>query len=264
MRSSAWLLDSTIEYPGGEQKGYSDYLASDAQYGIRLAKSAVDVRSALRLRNQVFSLEIGTTGTSTGDLEWDEFDFRSKHLLAIDKTTGKTVGTYRINSVASIADLDSLYSAAEFEVGNLPTDVILKGVEIGRACIDERHRGSKALFLLWKGLGKYLVARRKRYVFGCCSIFTKDPTVGVAAHRKLVLRDAIHPTYKVLPKNGAIDVNDEITAEVELPHLFEMYLKLGAKVCGPPMYDAAFGSVDFFVLFDLKQMSDRYRRILLQ
>jgi putative hemolysin len=78
------------------------------------------------------------------------------------------------------------------------------------------------------------------------------------------LRGAIHPTHTVPPKKGSININGRTTAVTKLPHLFEMYLKLGAKVCGPPMYDAAFGSVDFFVLFDLELMNDRYRRIFLQ
>ena len=40
-----------------------------------------------------------------------------------------------------------------------------------------------------------------------------------------------------------------------------MYLRLGAKVCGPPMVDGDFGTIDFFVVFDVQTMSDRYRRM---
>jgi putative hemolysin len=264
MKSSAQWLDSQIECSYKDLKKDFHELASDLRYTVYLAKNSAEVRSALGLRNEVFSREIGVSEGNGSDLEWDEFDFRSKHLLAIDKATGETIGTYRINSVESIDEIDALYSAAEFEVENLPPDIILNGAEIGRACISERHRGSKALFLLWKGLAKYLVATNKRYLFGCCSIFTKDSTVGVAAYRQLISCDTIHPIYTVSPKKGLIDIDGKASTDVELPHLFEMYLKLGAKVCGPPMYDAAFSSVDFFVLFDLEQMSDRYRRIFLQ
>lgn len=239
-------------------------LANADRYEIRIAQNSAEVRSVLRLRNEVFKREIGVFEGDSSELEWDEFDFRSKHLLAIDKTTGETIGTYRINSVESIDEIDALYSAEEFAIENLPDEIILNGAEIGRACISKRHRGSKALFLLWKGLAKYLVANKKRYLFGCCSIFTKDPNIGAAAYRQLVSRGAIHSIYTVSPKKGAIDMAGKTSTDVELTHLFEMYLKLGAKVCGPPMHDARFGSVDFFVLFDLEQMSDRYRRIFLQ
>jgi putative hemolysin len=265
MRSSARLWwESPFQYANKDIDGNADVLASDNRYAIRLAKNSADVRSALRLRKDVFYREIGRTKETTSELEWDEFDFRSKHLLAIEKATGETIGTYRINSVDATSEMAALYSAAEFEIENLPSEIVLNGVELGRACISECHRGSKALFLLWKGLGKYLVASQKRYVFGCCSIFTKDQGVGIAAYHELVSRGAMHPTLKVVPKKGTIDVHGEASTGVELPHLFEMYLRLGAKVCGPPMYDAEFCSVDFFVLFDLEHMSDRYRRIFLQ
>jgi putative hemolysin len=264
MKSNARRLDSQIECSSKQLESDLDELASDVRYAVRIARNAGEVRSALRLRNEVFKREIGISEGDSSELELDEFDFRSKHLLAIDKVTAETIGTYRINSIESIDDIGALCSATEFNVENLPSDVILNGAEIGRACISARRRGSKALFLLWKGLARYLVANKKRFVFGCCSIFTKDPDVGVAAHHKLVSRNAIHPVYAVPPRKDVIDIDRKASADIELPHLFEMYLRLGAKVCGPPMYDAAFGSVDFFVLFDLEQMSDRYRRKFLQ
>ena len=264
MKSNAQWLGSQIEGSYKDTERDLDELTSDIRYTVRFGRNAVEVKSALRLRNEVFNREIGMSEGDSSELEWDEFDFRSKHLLAIDKTTGKTIGTYRINSIEAIGEISAMYSATEFNIENLPSDVILNGVEIGRACISEQHRGSKALFLLWKGLARHLVAHKKRYLFGCCSIFTKDPDVGVAAYHLLVSRNAIHPIYAVPAKKGVIDIGRKASADIELPHLFEMYLKLGAKVCGPPMYDAAFCSVDFFVLFDLEQMSDRYRRIFLQ
>jgi putative hemolysin len=264
MHSRAKLSERSVLHAHGKPDLESDILAGDDRYKVRIARDSTEVRSALRLRNEVFNREIEKNEIDSSDLEWDRFDFRSKHLLAIDKATTETIGTYRINSIESIGEIGALYSAAEFEVENLPADVILSGAEIGRACISARHRGSKALFLLWKGLARYLVAHKKRYLFGCCSIFTKDPSVGVAAYHQLVSRDAIHPIYAVPPKKGVIDINGNGAADTTLPHLFEMYLRLGAKVCGLPMYDATFGSVDYFVLFDLEQMSDRYRRIFLQ
>jgi len=184
-------------------------------------------------------------------------------VIAIDKSTHNIIGTYRINSAVSIDDIQTLYSSAEFETESLPVEVILNGSEIGRACISERHRGSKALFLIWKALAKYLVTRKKRYFFGCCSIFTGDRAIGAATYHKLIKDRQVHPEVLVKPRHSAIAMDDPgaIAADCELPNLFEMYLRLGARVCGPPMYDEAFGSVDFFVLFDLAEMNERYRRM---
>ena len=48
---------------------------------------------------------------------------------------------------------------------------------------------------------------------------------------------------------------------VELPPLFNMYLRLGARVCGPPMIDHEFGTIDFFVVFDVRSMNERYQKM---
>ena len=48
---------------------------------------------------------------------------------------------------------------------------------------------------------------------------------------------------------------------IELPALFNMYLRIGAKVCGPPMIDREFCTIDFFVVFDVTKMNKKYRRM---
>lgn len=261
MNSAATTLRSTRRQRVGRLDG-GEVLASDSRYVVRLARSSDEIEAALRLRYEVFSTEMGIDSGHHAGLESDKFDLRSEHLITVERSTGRTVGTYRINSASCVDEISSLYSFQEFTVESLPREVLFNGVEIGRACIAREHRNSKALFLMWKGLARYLATRGKRYFYGCCSIFTREPSDGAAAYRQLLARDAIHKRLTVEPKRNAIDM--DITRSFwdgELPHLFEMYLRLGAKVCGPPMYDADFGSADFFVLFDLEQMNDRYRRM---
>jgi putative hemolysin len=36
---------------------------------------------------------------------------------------------------------------------------------------------------------------------------------------------------------------------------------MGAKVCGPPIIDREFGTIDFFVVCDTHQVSEKYRRM---
>jgi putative hemolysin len=45
-----------------------------------------------------------------------------------------------------------------------------------------------------------------------------------------------------------------------LPPLLRGYLRLGARVCGPPAHDPDFGAADFLVLLDLEAMDPRYAR----
>jgi putative hemolysin len=259
---TAFSIDSLSTHAFRFIDAESDILAMDSKYVVRVARVPAEIAAALRLRYTVFNEEFGIQSRTNSRFEYDEFDFHSEHLIATERTTGTVIGTYRINSISDDKDVAQLYSHQEFILETLSSDILQNSVEIGRACIARDHRNSKALFLMWKGLARYLVKKRKRYFFGCCSIFTRRPDDGAAVYRQLLARDAVHSNLRVTPRRNAIDINAATaSSNSEIPHLFEMYLRLGAKVCGPPMYDAEFGSVDFFVLFDLKQMNDRYRRM---
>ena len=241
-----------------------DVLAADSRYSVRLARNNTEVASALRLRHDVFKIEMKAASTDV-DLEFDAYDFRSKHLLVIERITGSTIGTYRLNSISCLGQISLLYSQQEFRIDQLPPEVLLTGVEVGRACIAAGHRNTKALFTLWKGLARYLLLDRKRYLFGCCSIFTRDPKAAAAAYLYLAENGHLHPTISIFPRKCAVNVDPskKRASEPVLPQLFQMYLRLGAKVCGPPMIDHSFGTIDFFVLFDLEAMSGKYRRVFL-
>jgi putative hemolysin len=87
-------------------------------------------------------------------------------------------------------------------------------------------------------------------------------SVGANAYRQLGELGCISEGLEVLPRANALDLRDVFEpAAIALPALFEMYLRLGVKVCGPPVVDADFGSIDFFVVFDIELMSERYRKM---
>src|SRR5689334_10582116 len=76
-------------------------LVSDSKYDVWLALLAAEVESALRLRYKVFKVETAGTmaaGENEG-LEFDEYDVRCRHLIVVERSSKRTVGTYRLNSV---------------------------------------------------------------------------------------------------------------------------------------------------------------------
>lgn len=232
-------------------------------YHVRIAENSDEVNSALRLRHRVFNIELGnaTEIAFESEIEFDAYDLRCRHLIVIDNATGETVGTYRINTIETAGSTHGFYSSNEFMIGDLPNEVLQHGVEIGRACIAKEHRNTKVLFLLWKGLLQYREAAGKRYFFGCCSMFTQDEQLGAAAYRKMLRDGHFHPNFWVTPCKNSIDLIDATDCSVELPSLFNMYLRIGAKLCGPPMIDREFGTIDFFVVFDVTQMNEKYKRL---
>lgn len=236
---------------------------TDGRYVVKLAETPAEIESALRLRYEVFTVELGGSAPAADGprIEFDEFDLSCQHLLVVDRITSNTVGTYRLNSIESAKSIEGFYSNGEFSLDELPFEVLSRGIEIGRACIAAEHRNTKVLFLLWKGLVACLQAAGKRFFFGCCSIFTTDELVGLRAYRQLLQGGHVHGGFRVTPRRSAIDIDCAGDEAVELPALFNMYLRMGAKVCGTPIIDHEFGTIDFFVVCDTHQISAKYRRM---
>jgi putative hemolysin len=50
------------------------------------------------------------------------------------------------------------------------------------------------------------------------------------------------------------------TQRVHIPPLFQSYLALGAKVCGPPAIDRQFKTIDFLVTLDVAALDEHSYR----
>lgn len=240
-------------------------LAEDGRYRVRVASTAGEIESAFRLRHDVFVRELGSGQVAPNGRESDGHDQTCEHLIVIEKETGRTIGTYRMKSIEAAGGTYGFYSNTEFTLESMPAGVLDNGIEVGRACIAAEHRNTRAIFLLWRALAQRMRQSGKRYFFGCCSMFTRDLAEGEAAYQQLCSGGFTHDRFVVEPRHSvrACPDGDVSSARVKLPGLFEMYLRVGARVCGPPAYDEEFGTVDFFVVFDLEAMEPKYRRLFL-
>ena len=235
-----------------------------ARYVVRLAETSEEIDAALKLRFEVFNLELGEgldSSFRTGR-DRDEFDGSCDHLIVTDQTNGKVVGTYRLRTIEMAKHAGGFYSAGEFDLSYLPQEVLSQALELGRACIAQSHRNRQVLFLLWKGLAQYVQARRKRFLFGCCSLTSQDPGDGNQLHDQLINDGHMHPTLFVPTRSGyECPSVPRGSSEAEIPKLFRMYLSIGAKVCSPPAIDREFKTIDFLVLFDIDAMDFVTRRM---
>lgn len=235
----------------------------DRHYQVRFARSADDLDAVLRLRFEVFNLELGEgldESFATGRDE-DEFDAVCHHLMVIDLPSGKVVGTYRLQTSEMAARYLGFYSAQEFRIDQLPREVVTSSVEIGRACVAESHRNTQTLFHLWRGLALYVATNRKRFLFGCSSLTSQDPMEGLAVMHLLERRGHLHPTLRLDPQPEFQCYGDDLELQpgvrAKLPTLFRIYLRHGAKVCGPPAIDRRFKTIDYLVIFDVDAMDPR-------
>lgn len=236
---------------------------SEGRFNIRLANTPEEVEAALRLRYQVFNVELGNEPESSFGIETDEFDPTSHHLIATLKNTGEVIGSYRLRTLEMAKNAEGFYSSQEFKLESLPKKVLAQSVEIGRACIAKQHRNKSVLFLLWKGLASYIMQTKKRYAFGCCSLFTQDYAVGMRAWKQILRDGYLHETFRVegqedyafIPQEREVP---ELKEELQVPKLFRSYLRIGTKVCSEPVIDRKFKTIDFFVICDVAKLESRY------
>jgi len=248
----------------------------EGRYLARFARTLQEIEAALQLRFEVFNLELGEgleSSFATGQ-DRDEFDDSCHHLIILD--TQRVVGTYRLQTGEMASVARGFYSASEFDLSLLPTGVLENSVELGRACIAKDHRNTHVLFLLWKGIAAYVAHNQKRYLFGCCSVTSQDPCEGDRVFKYLKTIGHLHERFQVFPQAGlecicSDEVGDSKTPrpaegypfeEVVLPKLFKIYLRFGAKVCGPPAIDREFRTIDFLVIFDVDGMDQRTHSML--
>jgi putative hemolysin len=240
------------------------------RHGVRFAETAEDLDAVLRLRYEVFNLELGEGLAASAETGRDEdpFDAACHHLIAEADGAPGPIGTYRMQTRARARAHLGFYTATLFDVGSLPGGVLDLSVEVGRACIARPYRSRLALFALWKGLADYVEWNRKRYLFGCCSLTSQDERHGARAYRWLRKRGFLHPGLRVGPRPacacfGGDEAGPDLPEDdaLRIPQLFDIYLRYGARVLGPPAIDREFGTVDFLVLLDVEAMDPSARRL---
>lgn len=234
---------------------------SAGRYLLRFARTEAELDQILRLRYEIFNLELGEglDGAHADRRDEDVFDRRFHHLLIEERTSGTIVGTYRMQT-GEMAERGGYYCSGLFALESLPAGLRARAVEIGRACVARPHRNGRVLHLLWRGLAQYLVWNRKSALFGCCSLTSQDPSLGRALHRRLERLGARHRSLEVQPRPPA---RCEVApaenpggrhSTPRIPPLFQAYLTLGAKILGPPALDREFKTIDWLVLLDVEEL----------
>ncbi|MBK9315449.1 MAG: GNAT family N-acetyltransferase [Acidobacteria bacterium] len=237
---------------------------------MRFLTDRKDLDSVLRLRFDVFNLELGEgldSSYETG-LDIDVYDPFCHHLVVEDADRNEIVGTYRLQTFEMACAGKGFYSAIEFDFSSIQAEVLQKSVELGRACIERAHRNTQVLYLLWRGLAAYVSHNRKRYLFGCCSLTSQDPDEGHLIMEQLEHDGRLQGAIKVSPLPGfeCYPAGHQVdrSREVRLPRLFRTYLRFGARVCGAPAIDRQFRTIDYFVVFDIDEMDSQIREMFFQ
>jgi putative hemolysin len=131
-------------------------------------------------------------------------------------------------------------------------------VELGRACVHRDHRHLGVLGLLWRGIMIYARERKARYLIGCSSLTSQDPSVGATTHAYFADNGFLaEPQFLTKPTAAfACPLGILAATCAPPPKLLRTYLSIGAKICGPPAIDREFGTIDFLTLLDLNALTE--------
>jgi putative hemolysin len=228
-------------------------------YTARLATNPAEIRAAQALRFLVFNLELneGLESSYHTCLDADPFDDVCDHLLVEDTATGEIVGTYRLQTGLRARSTLGFYSASLFDLAPVVPRA-RSMIELGRACVHRAHRNFAVLRLLWRGIAAYARDRQARWLLGCSSVHSQDPSVGAAVYRHLCERHLAPPEFRCGPlPDRACDLATVAAPNPSLPRLLGAYLALGATIAGPPAIDREFKTIDFLTVLDLEALSPR-------
>jgi len=231
-----------------------------------------------RLREITFR-EVGEGTNKKIDL--DNYDIYYSHLFIWDRDLENIVGAYRIGKGDEI--LESMgrrgfYLSELFKMKDQFYPILRQGIELGRSWIRKEYQGKPLpLFLLWKGILKYLIDNPQyRYMFGPVSIsnnfskFSKALIVDYITknHFDYELANYVKPRNKfkadLLPistdtlvdSSESLKDLDSIIGDIEnnhikIPVLLRQYININAKIISFNIDPKFSDCLDGFLVVDM-------------
>ncbi len=176
-----------------------------------------------------------------------------------DSSSGKLVGTYRLQRGFRVKGNLGYYSEQFLDFAQFE-GIREQVLGLGRACEHTDYRNTAVLHMLWKGIMRYALSSKARYLLGCSSLSSPDETEGMALYEQLREKYLIEPALRTKPRpRFRRCMENHATPAPATPRLFRPYLDVSARLCGPPAIDREFKTIDFLTLIDLQHIPDRLR-----
>ena len=236
---------------------------------VSWAQDESEVREAQRLRYQVFVDELGARlSVPYGAPERhdvDVFDPYCEHLLVRCRPSGidapaVIVGTYRVLTPTAAKRIGGLYSETEFDLTRLRS-LRPRMAELGRTCVHPDWRSGGVILALWGALATFMQLHRLDTMIGCASVSMKDGGHFAASLWKQLSLTHMAAIDWHVPPRLPLPVDELRTdLDVDAPALIKGYLRVGAKVLGPPAWDPDFNTADLPMMMRFDEMPARYRK----
>jgi len=265
-------MTSTSETEANGGAGFGELRSG--HLGVRIATTSGEIDAAQALRFRVFYDEMGAhpdAAAAASRRDRDRFDAVADHLLVIDHAIGPgpegVVGTYRLIRSAAAAQVGGFYSADEYDLSAVqafPGRVM----ELGRSCVDARHRNRAVMQLLWRGIAAYVFRHGVGLMFGCASLPGTDPDALAVELTYLHAHHLAPPELRPRAVPGRfVEMRRMDPAALQprralaaLPPLIKGYLRLGGFVGDGAVIDRQFNTVDVAIVVKTDLITDKYLR----
>lgn len=257
-----------------------DTMADFEVYAARPRSIPAVLTEIGRLREETFRAAGEGTGRPT---DLDTFDGYYDHIFVWNKKSKAIAGAYRLAPVQSILHRfgqQGLYTHSLFHFLPRFFEQMGPALELGRSFVRREYQREYApLFLLWRGIAKYVMARPEiQMLFGAVSISSRYSEASRQLIAEFVMRQAPHPLAALVrPRNPyrpgmaglselrrlarttpTLDALSRILRDLEpqqdgVPVLLRQYEKLGGKVLSLNVDNNFSDVLDCLLLVDLNQ-----------
>ena len=236
----------------------------------RLAETAQDVDAVQALRYRVFYEELSarpSAETSRLRRDVDAFDDVCDHIMVIDHAVGveAVVGTYRVLRREPAMRHGEFYSADEY---NISCILAQRGeiLELGRSCVDMRHRNRPTMQLMWQAITTYVIYYNIVIMFGCGSLPGTCLEESALPLSYLYYHHLAPPNLRprALPERYTemaqlpAEAIDRRAALAQIPPLIKGYLRLGGFVGDGAVIDRQFNTTDVLIVVKTDLVTDKY------
>ncbi|MCD0490318.1 lysophospholipid acyltransferase family protein [Pedobacter sp. MC2016-14] len=233
---------------------------SEKNYEVYITPTA-NIPNILREIGRLREITFREVGEGTNKkIDLDNYDIYYHHLFIWDKEKQNIVGAYRIgkgDEILNTMGRRGFYLSELFKIKEPFYPILRQGIELGRSWIRKEYQQKPLpLFLLWKGILKYLLDNPQyRYMFGPVSIsnnfskLSKSLIVDYITknHFDYDLAHYVKPKNKFKADLSPIDTDllvesseslkdlDSLISDIEnnhikIPVLLRQYMNLNAKI----------------------------------
>ena len=229
---------------------------AQSQYKFEWVEDLKQLKEVQKFRAEQFSDQFGITFEN--GLDQDLYDLDCEHAVLRDKWSNEIVAYTRLKLVQG-HELARSYSAQEFDVSQFAH--LSNIVEIGRTCVHPRYRNGRALSMLWLHLMPTVLWKMKaKHLMGCVSIRLEDNKAR-AYYTHQFIRQLTPQQSIAVPATEAYEPGHpeySFPQDERIPKLFDVYLKMNARLSKQAFHDVSFNCLDYFVFLDVNEVAKSF------